>query len=107
MDRGGEGYDYELNISLCCCGVNNNFCGGTCCVPNAIYDVHGPDAKLVGNVQKMYAKAETGGCKGGGRMLGGFDTFGIQFPEGSSQQERVMLIVSILQAEFQLFEQDS
>jgi len=107
MDRGDDNHNYELNVSLCCCGTNNNCCGGTCCVPNAIYDVDDPNAKLVGNVQKMYAKADSGGCKGCGRMMGGFDTFAIQFPLESSQQERMMLIVSLLQAEFQLFEMDS
>jgi hypothetical protein len=108
MVREGGEPNYELKVNICCCRNNNNCFGATCCVRNAIYDIHRDSTKLLaGNVQKMYAPASGAGCEGFGRMLGSFDTFVTRFPEESTREECMMLIVGVLQSEFQLFEQDS
>jgi hypothetical protein len=109
MDREGGEPSYELDVNICCCGKNNNCFGATCCAHNSIFDIsrvsgNNNKKELASTVQKMYAPASGAGCEACGRMLGAFDTFAIRFPEGSTQQERMMLIVAVLQAEFQLFE---
>lgn len=109
MDREGGEPSSELDVNICCCGKNNNCFGATCCAHNSIFDINrvfGNNKKkeLASIVQKMYAPASGVGCETCGRMVGAFDTFAIRFPEGRTQEERMTLIVAVLQAEFQLFE---
>lgn len=109
MERGDEMEEprYRLQIRTCCCGPTKNTCGGSCFNPNTFYEVLDVSTdEVVAHIQKMYAPGGGWrGCRGLGRCLGDFDTMAIRFPEGSTQEERTMLIVSVLQMEYQLFEE--
>lgn len=108
MDRDGGDPKYELKLHLCCCqGGNNNFCAATCFNHNGIYEIRDPTSgAVVGNFQKLFAPSTSNTGTACCRMLFAFDTFAIEFPRESTQIERLMLIAGIMQAEFQLFEQD-
>jgi hypothetical protein len=114
MDRsrgGGDGQaeqpKYELKLHLCCCqGESNNCCGATCFNYNAMFDLRDPgnNDQVIGNVQKLYAPATDATCAAFGRMCAGFDTFAIGFPEGSTQNDRMLILTAVMQAEFATFE---
>uniref|UniRef100_A0A7R9Z6R5 Phospholipid scramblase n=2 Tax=Pseudictyota dubia TaxID=2749911 RepID=A0A7R9Z6R5_9STRA len=111
MDRssgGGLGEPkYELKFNVCCCGENNNCCGATCFNHHAIFNIRDPSSGAVlGNIQKLFAPSTSGGGDACCRMLYGYDTFAVGFPEGTSHEERLTILAGILQAEFQLYEAD-
>jgi hypothetical protein len=115
MDRSSGGHGgqqqpkYELKLHLCCFqGNSNNCCGATCFNYNAMFDLRDPgnNNKVIANVQKLYAPATDTTCAAFGRMCGGFDTFAIGFPEGSTQNDRMLILTAVMQAEFAIFETD-
>jgi len=82
MARGGEDEHFMVHANKYCFGHSNNCFGGTSSNPRAIYDmINLNTGKVEGNIVKMYLKPNHTGVA-------------LSFPEGASQEERFMLIVS-------------
>jgi len=95
---------YKLVVNLCCCGRTNNCCGGTCCKNDAVFDIVDKDGKVAAHLQKTYAPTTgAGACC---RMCCQFSNYMVSFPEGASEEERVLIVASVLQAEYMFFEGD-
>ena len=99
----GAQHRFSLRTGLCCAGRVNNCCGATCCKRDLIMDVVSPGDgnKLVSTVQKTYAAGS--GCEACMRCAVEFDTYILEFPEGSSHEERALLIAAVLSHDYALF----
>lgn len=103
---GGGGGGFTLRFNACCCGDHNNCCGATCCRNDLVVDVLDDTGLVVSRIQKTYAP-------GGGeetclntlcRCLNQFDSFMLEFPPGSSQRQRALLIAGLFALEYEAFE---
>ena len=95
---------YTLRANLACCGSHSNCCGATCCKSDAVFDILDADGCVVANLQKTYAPA--GGCMDGAlcRMCNLFSNYTLSFPRESTAEERMLILVSMFQIDYQFFE---
>lgn len=94
---------YTLVVNRACFGAHDNCCGATCCKEYQVFDILDRDGKVVGNIQKTYAK-EDSGCLGGVcRMLNDFSNYVVTFPEGASVEDKQLLVGALIQMEYLYF----
>ena len=97
-----ENHAYTIQASTCCCGRVDNCCGATCCRPALIMDILDKQGKVVAVAHKVYAKGQ--GCAACCRCLFEFDNFLLEFPPDATPNQRALLIASLLQLDFQIWE---
>ena len=94
---------YSLRTNLSCCGRVNNCCGATCCKNDAVYDVLDVKGEVVAHLQRTYA-AKSDMCSALCRMGFDFNNYILEFPRDSTPEDRMLLLTSLFQIEYQLFE---
>lgn len=93
------GHVFSLRTSLLCCGRVNNTCGATVCFPTLIMDVVSPSGQLRSTVQKTFE----GGLSSIVRAAANVDTYVADFPEGSSEDEKLLITLAIIGQDYMLF----
>ena len=91
---------YRLRASLCVCGRVNNCCGGTCCKNDQVFDILDKDDEVVAHIQRTYGPGPGACC----RCCYMFNNYILKFPSDSSPEERILILTSIFQMDYQLFE---
>jgi hypothetical protein len=97
---------YQIRANFACCGRINNCCGATCLINDMIWDIIDVrTGEIVANIQKTYA-GSTGCCNCTAclRMCCLFGNYALSFPPQSTPEERLVLLTSIFQLDYQLFE---
>jgi hypothetical protein len=99
LPEGAKTFKYTLRRSECCCGRVNNCCGATCCNETLIVDVLDENDNLVGTITKFYAPGKGGqACC---RACYGFVNFALKFPEGTNEQDRILLLSAMMAQDYQ------
>lgn len=94
---------YKLRLNVACCGRTNNCCGATCLRNDAVFDILDMDGRVVAHIQKTYGGDDD--CFGAlCRMAMQFSNYAISFPEGTSHQERALIVAAVMHSEYLLFE---
>ena len=98
-----EHHIFTTRTGLCCFGRHNNCCGGTCCRHDLLIDILDADTGVVvGSIQKTYAPAPFGtACC---RMLQQYNSYLLHFPAHATRQQRALLIMALLQTDYEHFE---
>ncbi|GBG29911.1 Hypothetical Protein FCC1311_061312 [Hondaea fermentalgiana] len=95
---------YRIRENQCCCnGSSNNCCGGTCFRNDMVFDVLSPEGRPVGKVQRTFGGGDNVGaalC----RMMMQFSNYVVEFPEGSTEAQRALLMAATHHLEYKLFE---
>ena len=102
LDGPSLNHKYTLKASLCCCDRVDNCCGATCCRPALILDILDTQGKVVAVAHKVYAKGQ--GCSACCRCLFEFDNFILEFPPDATPNQRALLLTSLIQLDFQVWE---
>ncbi|CAM9382492.1 unnamed protein product [Chrysoparadoxa australica] len=93
----------SLPPSLSSCGRTNNFCAATCLKRDGVFDILDMNDQVVAHMQRTYAPDNTT-CGAFCRCCYMFQNYMISFPGGISANERALLLASIFQIDYQLFE---
>lgn len=94
---------YKLRYNLACCGRTNNCCAPTCFRNDAVFDILDNDGKVVAHIQKMFS-GDDNCCNALGRMAFEFSNYAVSFPEGTSHEERALIVAAVMHSEYLLFE---
>jgi len=94
---------YTLRVNECCCGRVNNCCGASCCKTNMIFDILDRNGEIVANIQKTFAKEETGCCGATCRMCSSFSNYIVSFPKGSTLSQKKLILGALMQMEYLYF----
>jgi hypothetical protein len=97
-------HKYTLRTNLSCCGRVNNFCGGSCCKNDAVFDILDTSDNVVAHLQKTYGG---GGFAALCRMGAGFNNYILEFPADSTVDERMLLVTALFQIEYIFFERQN
>lgn len=100
---------YQTRNNQCCFNGHNNFCGATCIKNDYLIDILDDNGVVVATMQKTYAGGEgQDGCLDSGfcRMCGYYSQYIVEFPEGSTPNQRALIITSIIHTDFQFFEKE-
>lgn len=95
---------YTMRTNYACCGRVNNCCGATPCKSDLVIDILDKNDNIVAYLQKTYAPAESGGCFACCRCCFDYSNYILEFPTDSDAHDRMLLITSMFQVEYQLFE---
>jgi len=95
--------------TFCCCGAHNNCCGGTCFKNDFIIDILDDNDNVVATMQKTYATGPgKDGCFDSGfcrqSLCGMYSQYLIEFPAGSTPNQRALILTSVLHTDFYYFE---
>lgn len=94
---------YQLVVNGACCGAHNNCCGATCFKEAMIFDILDTNGKVVGHVQKSFAREDTG-CYGGVcRACHDFSNYIVTMPQNASVEEKQALLGALVQIEYLYF----
>jgi len=97
---------FLLVANTACCwppGGSNNCCGSTCFRHDAVFNIYDKNQDVVGRVQKTYGGGD--GCASFCRCANKFDNYVVEFPPGAvTAEDRMLILTSILQLDYQLFE---
>ena len=96
---------YKVKLSMACCGRVNNCCGGTCCKHDQIYDIYDTDGNIVAHIQRTYAPE--GQCLAFCRCCNLFQNYMLEFPPNATLEDRMLLITSLFQIDYQLLEKQA
>ena len=99
LPEGAAKFKYTLQRSNCCCGRVNNCCGATCFNETLIVDILDENDNLVGTITRFYAPGEGGAacC----RACYGFVNFALKFPEGTKENDKILLLSAMMAQEYQ------
>lgn len=95
--------------TFCVCGNHNNCCGGTCFKNDFIIDILDDNDQIVATMQKTYAAGDgNDGCLDSGfcrqSLCGMYSQYLIEFPPGSTPNQRALILTSVLHTDFMYFE---
>lgn len=77
----------------------NNWCGATCFNEVLKFDILDKDGKIFGTITRYYARGEGGqACC---MALYGFVNFALNFPPGTTDEERILLLSAMMAQEYQ------
>lgn len=97
---------YQMEFNVCCCGPHNNFCGGTVCSNDAIFNVYPYEhgrvnrSKPVGHIQKTYG---ADGANALCRCFYEFSNYVVEFPEKATPVEKGLFIAAVMNTEYVYF----
>lgn len=91
---------YELRANEACCGRVDNCCGATCCKNDQVFDVLTPAGEIASHLQRTYA-AGAGAFDALCRCCCLYNQYALSFPQHANGLERTLLILSIIQLDFQ------
>jgi len=94
---------YTLRASLACCGRVNNCYAPTCCREEAVYDILDTSGVVVAHLTRVYGSGHgcDEGCSAFFRFCQHYDNYILEFPQGSTPDQRILLITSIFQLDVQ------
>ena len=94
---------YQLVVNTACCGEHDNFCGATCFKESMIFDILDTKGKVVGHVQKSFAREDTGCLGGVCRACHDFSNYIVTMPPNASVEEKQALLGALVQIEYLYF----
>ena len=94
---------FTTRANMCCCGAHNNCCGATCCKERFVIDILDPrdNDAVVSQLVRTYAP---GGCSAFCRCYNGFSQYLVEFPEGATQNQRILLLASFISTDLEFFD---
>jgi len=94
---------YTVRASVCCCGTNN-CCLASCLKNDGVFQILDKNDIVVATIQKTYAPS-TKCCSACIRCYLKHGTYVLEFPGHSTPEARMLLVTSLFQLDYQLFEQ--
>ncbi len=91
---------YTIRANVACCGRVNNCCGATCCKNDMVWDILDPQGSIVATIQKTYGPGSGACC----RCCYMFNNYILKFPTAASGTERALLLATLFQIDYHLFE---
>lgn len=97
---------YTLRVNQSCCGgTSNNYCGGTPCLPDMVFDVLDEKGRVVATIQRTYG----GDGDGDGALCTcavDSSNYLVSFPDNATNDQRALLLAAVHHVDYRLFERN-